>query len=156
MWRYVKVGWKYYYFISGCIFYRISLISFDEYVIISLRNPCTKNRAAVFSRCGVMLKMGGNTTISFLGAFFIRFLSFLFMNVLYLVYEIHVQNFLRLCGVVAELWYGNTVTLSWDMPAFCRSCSRTNNSTPIFFRGCSFPHRNYPPVYSIMANNYLL
>ena len=74
------------------------MISFDEYVIISLRNPCTKNRAAVFSRCGDMLKMSGNTTISFPGAFFIRFLSFLFMNVLYLVYEIQVRSEERRVG----------------------------------------------------------
>ena len=130
-------------------------IFFCECVLISLWNPCTKFRAAGFSRCRAMLKLGGNTIISFLGAFFIRFLSFLFMNVLYLVYKFHVQNFLRLCWVVAELCYGNTVTLSLDMPAFCGSCSHTNNSTPIFFRGCSFPHHNNPPVYSIMANNYL-
>ena len=47
---------------------------FYDHVLFSLRNPRTKFRAAVLSRCGAMLKMGGNTTISFPGAFLIGFL----------------------------------------------------------------------------------
>ena len=49
-------------------------ISFYEHVLSSLRNPRTKFRAAGASGCGDMLKMGGNSTISVPGAFFIRFL----------------------------------------------------------------------------------
>ena len=57
----------------------------------------------MLSRCGDMLKLGGNTTISFPGAFFIGFLWFLFMIVFYLAYKIHVRNFVRLCWVVVEI-----------------------------------------------------
>ena len=47
---------------------------FYKRVLFSLRNTRTKFRAAVLSHCGDMLKLGGNTTISFPGAFFIGFL----------------------------------------------------------------------------------
>ena len=50
------------------------LISFYEHILFSLRNPRSKFRAAVASGCGDMLKMGGNTTISFPSAFFNGFL----------------------------------------------------------------------------------
>ena len=114
LWRYVEIGWKHYYFISGCIFYRISLIYFYDRVLFSLRNPCTKFRAAVLSRFGDMLKIGWNSTISFPGAFFIRFLWFFFINVFYLAYEIHVQNFVQLCCVVVEIcWKWVEISILW-------------------------------------------
>ena len=74
LWRYVVIGWKYYNFISRCIFYLISLISFHEHVLFSLQNLHTKFYAAVLSRCRNMLKLGGITTISFPGAHFNGFL----------------------------------------------------------------------------------
>ena len=47
---------------------------FNEHVLFSLRNLRSNFRAAGASGCGDMLKLGGNTTISFLGAFLIGFL----------------------------------------------------------------------------------
>ena len=84
-------------------FYQISLILFYERVLFSLRNPCSNFCAAVVSRCGDMLKFSANTTSSFLGAFFIRFLWFLFMNMFSLSYEIGIQNSVQLWRVVAEI-----------------------------------------------------
>ena len=98
LWRYVKIGWKHYYFISGCVFYQISLISFYDRVLFSLQNTCTKFRSAVLSRCEDMLKLGVNSTILFLGA--ISLISF--MNMFYLSYEIHIRNFVQLWQVVVE------------------------------------------------------
>ena len=49
---------------------------FYERVIFSLRNPHSKFRVAVGSRCGDMLKFSANTTISFLGAFLSDFFNF--------------------------------------------------------------------------------
>ena len=100
---YIENGWKYYYFISGCIIYWISLIFLYKHVLVSLQNLRSKFCVAVLRRCGDMLKMGGKSTISFSGAFFIRFLWFLFMNTFYQAYEIHVQNFVRLGRVVVEI-----------------------------------------------------
>ena len=79
------------------------MIFFYKRVLFSLRNSRSKFRAAVLSRCGDMLKMGRNATISFLGAFFNGFLQFIFMNAFYLVYEIHVRNFVRPCSMVVEI-----------------------------------------------------
>ena len=73
------------------------MIYFNERVLFSLRNLRTKFCAAVLSCCGDMLKLGGNTTISFPGAFFNEFLSFIFMKAFQLAYEIYVQNFVQLC-----------------------------------------------------------
>ena len=47
---------------------------FYKRVLFSLRNTRTKFRVAGLSRCGAMLKMGGNTTISFPVACLIQFL----------------------------------------------------------------------------------
>ena len=69
-----EIGWKYYYFNSGCVFYSISLVSFYECVLFSLQNTRTKFCVAVLSRCGDRLKIGGNTTISFPDVFFNGFL----------------------------------------------------------------------------------
>ena len=52
----------------------MSLVSFYECVLFSLRNTRTNFRAAGASGCGDMLKMGRNSTISFPGAFSVRFL----------------------------------------------------------------------------------
>ena len=47
---------------------------FYKRVLFGLRNSRTKFRAAALSCCGDMLKLDGNTTISFPGAFLIGFL----------------------------------------------------------------------------------
>ena len=81
-----------------------------------------------------MLKLGGNTTISFPGAFFIGFLWFLFMIVFYLAYEIHVQNFVRLCWIVVEICWNWVEVLPFHYGCVFYSISLISFCEHVLFR----------------------
>ena len=107
-------GWKYYFFFSRCIFYRISLILFYERVLFSLRNTRTKFRVAVLSRCGDMLKLGGNISIiSFPSEVFNRFFFF-YERVLFSLQNSRSKFCLAVltqCGAILKL--GGNTTISF-------------------------------------------
>ena len=58
----------------GVLYVKFLYFFFCECILFSLRNPRINFRAAVLSCCGDMLKMGGNSIISFPGVFFNGFL----------------------------------------------------------------------------------
>ena len=63
----------------------------------------TKFRKATLSRCEIVWKLVENVSMAFYGAFLIGFLNFFLLNMIYLAYEICVQNFVRLRPAVVKL-----------------------------------------------------
>jgi hypothetical protein len=95
-----------------CVFGRISLFSFADCNLFSLRNTPTKFRVAAFRGCRVMWEVVQDGIIAISGAFSIGFLCFLLLIVIYLAYEILLRSFAWLRSVVVELcgkWFKMTL-----------------------------------------------